>query len=296
MLRPLRYLAVALLLMSSEWGYSNDYFRRPNIRSAPGTFGTMFLTPVGGFVHAFNNDAPGATDKLLTGAFQIGRIFPKDDALMEFSVHWRAVNPIFKVHNESKPLKQPIGKFADWLEATLGATHLTMIGNQKIRYQLAGGFSHIGNKGMKRVHREIHEFTNQPLKFLEYEDQPDGFAYSLDGQLGLIYDESRQYGVGWQSMINLGYYDGPIVKELYLSHHTVAEYSADLAFSLELTLAFNTYSDFYPNVAPLRNEIAFGVQINRIFSPAVKFASPVVQGDPWGQVHLSLLNFNFQLD
>lgn len=282
--------------MTSMPCIANDYFKRPNIHSSPGTFGTMFLTPVGGFIHAFNNDAPGATDKLLTGAIQAGKIFPKDDALMEFSVHWRAINPVFKVHNESKPLKEPIGRFADWLEASLAGTHIKEVAGHKVRYQLAGGFSHIGNKGIRRVHREIHSFTNQPLKFLEYDDQPDGFAYSLDGQLGLIYDESTQFGVGWQSMVNLGYYDGPIVKEAYLSHYTVAEVSKNFAATIELTLAFNTYSDFYPNVVPVRNEFAVGVQIGKVFAPSVKFASPLVRNDPWGQVHLSFLNFNFSLD
>lgn len=290
-----RITALVVLTVSLP-AFGNEYFRRPNIRSSPGTFGTSFLSPEGGFVHPFNNDAAGATDKLLTGAFQAGRIFPKDDFLMEFSVHWRAINPIYKVHNESKPLKKPIGKFADWFEATLGAAHLAEVGNQKLRYQLAGGFSHIGNKGIKKVHREIHRYTKQPLKYLEYDDQPGGFAYSLDAQMGLVFDDFNQYGIGWQNLINLGYYDGPIIKEIYLSHHTIADITANFVVSLEFTLAFNTYSDFYPNVAPLRNEFALGLQIYKNFCPVVKFQSPLVRNDAWGQVHFSPFNFNFEID
>lgn len=257
----------------------------------------MFLTPVGGFVHGFNNDAPGATDKLLTGSIQAGKIFPKNDALMEFSVHWRAINPIYKVHNETKPLKEPIGKFADWLEASLGATHIVDLGNDlKLRYQLAGGFSHIGNKGIRKVHRRIHEFTRQPLKYIDYEDQPDGFAYSIDGQMGLVYEESTQFGIGWHNMINLGYYDGPVLKEVYLSHNTIAEVTDNFVLSLDLTLAFHTFSDFYPDVNPMRHEASLGILINGFFAPSVKFSSPLVKSDSWGQVHLSPFNFNFKLD
>lgn len=285
------------ILIHSENAHSESkYLHRTNVHSAPGTMGTLYLTPPGGFMHLMNNDVAGDTDKLVTGTMQAGyTLNPEAATTYELSLHWRAVTPIFKTNTKGRKLENPIGFFADWIEAIITQAKIidtTSIG--KIRYQLSLGGSHIGNKGMKAVHRSLHKIVGTSLENLSYNNQPEGYHFSFDFQLGKILD--LKIGGNYQeNLFSIGYHDGTLIKELYSTYNGIFEISENTTLSFEFNFINHIDSNLYNDLNPNRHEAVLALNFFSIYSPSIKISSPLINGDKWGQSHISPLNFNFPL-
>lgn len=236
-----------------------------------------------------NNDFQGETDKLVTATTQAGIYWDMDSYGLRLSAHWRAVTPAFKDHVGADTIEHPVGFFADWAEV-IGSYTAPLVGNW--RWQVSPGVGHIGNKGIKDVHKKIHEITGDETENLTYEDQPEGMVFSFDLQFSYELPTKDLGSYQLEQMLSVGYDTGPLMLEYYTQYNNILMVSTETRLAIELAFIYQRNSELWQSIRKFRHEASFSVLLWRYFQPAIKVMSPLLKGDRWGQTYLSPININ----
>jgi hypothetical protein len=238
-----------------------------------------------------NNDFLGETDKLLTGAMQLGLLRRYSDSAYSLQLHWRFLTPVYKRTFGESDLKIPIGRFADWAEMTHGYSR-RFGGNDRLVHSFSLGVGHVGNKGAKGIHTYIHQLTKNPIHQLEYNDQLEGYTPSGGYQLGYELPELNLNRVTTRQQLSIGHHYKNIMWETYGKANIVVPIIDGFRFGAETTLVAQHLSHTYDSPRPLRGEIAGGLLIWHYFQTNVKWVSVYLYDDAYGQVFFEPITFN----
>ncbi len=287
-------VGICLSLLLGSPSLASTVFKAANAPSAIGETGHLFLVEQGLLARPFYNDFYGETDKQLTGGMQLSYLSLWSKSSLESRIHWLAITPSFKERHQSEYLKEPIGRYADWIELQETYSHLFNLGGELLRLQISLGLGHIGNHGMKHLHRDIHKIIGSSLQGLDYTQQPKGLAGSMGLELGLIDNVGEIFGWRKESMFNLGFFHNKFMTELYLNQNHVFIIDPQQRLGIEMRMIRQAESMIYLDSERLawRFEVGAGYRY-AWYRPSIKYVSPFLRGDQVGQTYLDLFAFYF---
>lgn len=268
-------------------------FRRASTQGAIGESSNLFLIPEGFYIHPLYNDVNGGTDKLLTASTKMGLLRTFDNVSVESIAYWRFLTPTFKTEFEADDLPKPVGRYADWAEWKTSMSYLSPSATWPLRFQLSLGYSDIGNKGGREMHREVHRITRNTLENLEYTNQPTGRFWTGGLEVGLA---SRGLA-GGNTIHHLTAATGEtskMMKEVGLRWNGVLILEPEWwEYGVEAKVLRQLSSEVYDSIRPWRYEGSIGVRLFRHLTPTVKYVSSYLKDDPIGQTYFDLLHYNF---
>lgn len=292
-----------LLIIAAWWTVSGtahaDGLVSANTRGSIGDVSNGFVSPDGINLDVMNNDFLGGTDKYMTGAMKLGflhtqrsffALSPEDKSSFELTWNWRALTPTETESVGGRTLPYLEGRFADWMEirGTYAETITTSSGLWKLQFSL--GLGEIGNKGMKTLHRDIHESIGMSTAGLEYTNQPLGLTKSSDAFVGKIFGDPIN-----GALIGLGYSFDPTMREVYLQATYLKTWTKDYAISGEALVARQLKSDIYIGTDTYRFEFGTSIRVGTYYQPGLRYVSNFLAPDSRGQFYAELLRFNVPL-
>jgi len=271
----------------------NFHHCQASTQGAIGEMSNLHLIPDGFYIHPIYNDVNGNTDKLLTASAKFGYLKTIDRFGFESVGYWRFLTPSYQPEFEAVPLEVPEGRFADWGEWKNSASYSYMIGNQQGKTQLTVGYSDVGNKGGREVHRAVHKITRNKLDNLEYTNQPAGRFFTVGFEQGLA---GKSCIIGTRcidTLISLQGETGRFMTEAGIQlHGKQIIYPKWWEQAFEVRLIRQISSEVYENIRPWRYEVSAGVRVFENFTPSVKHISSYLKGDSIGQTYVDILHYN----
>jgi hypothetical protein len=292
-----------LLILVAWWTASGtahaDGLDSANARGSIGDISNGFVSPDGVNLDVMNNDFLGGTDKYMTGAMKFGYLHtqesvfarsPGDKGSFELTWNWRALTPTETESVGGRPLPYLEGRFADWMEirGTYAETIATSTGLWKMQFSL--GLGEIGNKGMKTLHRDIHDGIGMSTSGLEYTNQPRGLTKSADFFVGKIFGDPIN-----GMLLGTGYSFDPTMREIYLQATYLKTWTKDYAVSAEALMARQLKSDIYVGANAYRYEFGTSLRVGKYYQPGLRYVSDFLSPDSRGQFYAELLRFNVPL-
>ena len=266
--------------------------------STQGTIGEMsnlHLIPDGVYFHPIYNDVNGNTDKLLTASAKIGMLKTFGQLGVETVAFWRLLTPSFAPEFEAKPLETPVGRYADWAEWKNTVSYSYGISGIGARSQISLGYSDVGNKGGRELHREFHILTHNRVDHLEYTDQPDGRFFTVAAEQGISGRITAPVGHTIETLVNLQTETSRFMNEvggmINLRQEIYPEFWEQ---ALEIRIVRQIGSEVYTNIKPWRYEVSYGARIFKHFTPSVKHVSSYLLGDNIGQTYVDILHYNWE--
>lgn len=262
-------------------------------RGSVGDIGNHYIAPPGITLDVMNNDFLGGTDKYMTGAMKAGllRFFPDDgrgySSSYEFMMNWRALTPAASGKVGSHKLKKVVGRFADWMESEMAYARTYSIFGRRLKGQLSLGIGHIGAKGMKQLHIAIHKAIGMQISGLEYDRQPEGRTVKYDGSIADV-----QKVLGDEVMVSLGSSHDRATVEAYLQLNVTHRFGENYHLGVEGRVIRQLGSDIYAGLDQVRAEASVAAKIHEYYQPSIKYVSPYVSDDQWGQFYAEILRFN----
>jgi hypothetical protein len=261
-----------------------------------GDINNSYLTSDGLTIDPMNNDFIGGTDKYMTGAMTLGLLKStrplsgnsgSTKGSFELIGSWHAITPTTTSSVGGKALGGVSGRYADWMEVegTYAETYENSLGRWKGQFSLGAG--HIGSKGMKYVHRGIHQAIGMSTTGTDYTDQPAGLTNSYDIFLAYIFGE-------WNhgALIGVGAESDKSMENMYIKFNYLIRFSADISASADVLVARQIRSEIYTAVLPYRFESGLAVSLWRYYQPGVRYVSTYLKSDPVGQIYADLIRIS----
>ena len=170
-----------MFFYSLQEANGSELLEKANTHGIIGEMGSLSLIDDGILISPMTNDFIGQTDKLMTGSSRLSYLTSSDESSLMVTAYWRALTPVFKKKFGQSDLKTPFGRFADWAEIQVSSLTESdyKLAYGRLYYGFTLGLGHIGNKGLRKIHYQIHKVTNNSLLNLEYKNQPKGTTISL---------------------------------------------------------------------------------------------------------------------
>lgn len=251
------------------------------------------------FLHPYYNDAHGGTDKLLTGSIRAGYIFDLESSSLDLIFSWKILTPASRAFIDKEDNENPLGRYADWMEVRSSWAYVftqTQYGTSKIQFSLSG--NHVGSKGAKQVHRWVHKVTgNNIYDNTTYIDQPEGFFFNRGLYLAWMFKPLPLEQLGaWQQQVGLGLESGRFITESFISwNHLWNIRQSWWTIATELRLVRQFSSDVYVKIKKTRYELSLASMLYDYYRPSIKYVSPYLRGDSFGQVYFDFINVQVPL-
>jgi len=293
-----------LLLIGAPWtaptaaraqnaDYNGFEFVMP--QGVVGEIGSLYLKGDSVYVHPATNDYLGDTDKYLTGSANAGLLlgWPDDNHDLKsaaLGIYWRAITPAFRPKDGEPEFEKPVGRFADWLDGQIayGLTRPTWLGGFK--FELGFNYGNISDRGIKYVHRWIHQAVRQPTSHLSYDHQPTGNTYGANTMFAHIVPAIDLFGAKFNWQTAVGAQNSKIMNEYFLQWNTILQFSPAYKWGFERKIIKQATSQFYEHIRHNRYETTFSMLLWQVYQPSVKFISPYLKEDNAGQIYVDLLN------
>jgi len=260
----------------------------PNIVSETGS---LHIAPVGYYLTPFYNDYAGYTDKLLTNSMRAGRIGWIGGVSYDARLAWRYFTPSIKPRFGLEPVTNPVGRFADWLEAQVALARTKELPVGRLRTQVGIGLGHFGSKGARQLHIGFHKLIGETHEELTYDQQPVGLSASLGGDAGWV-APPLSWGAGSVSLMSLvGASASPVMTETYVGAYATVEVGPNIRFGGEAKHFWQHQSRILKGLQPTRLEFALGVTLFEWYRPTVKWVEDYIHQDRYPQVYLDVLSF-----
>ena len=205
--------------------------------------------------------------------------------------YWRAINPIYQKSFAHQDLKNPIGNFADWAEfqtSSLTKTDWHLFGST-LFFGTSIGIGHMGKKGIRNIHAEIHRFTNnRPPP--AYTNQINGMTLSYGNELHFIFNDTYEFFCNWKYKVKQGFFLSKMMDEFYTSANTYCNiYDYKLGFEGRIIKQIN--SNLYHRILPYRYELSTGFFIRDTIKLSLKYVSPFLKQDNVRQIYAGISFF-----
>ncbi len=287
----------------------------PLVPPQPGDVDSAPLAASACIINPYTNDVFGHTDKLVTHTVGVGcggnleRLLGDDDAQPQtgFSsaLMWRMVTPIYKTSRAAKPLDQPVGNFADWIEFQNGVARSFRLGSLDGYAQVSLSLHDISPKGGEEIQNNAHRIFGLKSRY-QWKNQIS--LQTIGGNL----ESGTNWRIGssenWALRSGLGWSDSPLLSEFYaisrLSWIQSGESPSSASPSLKSTVRSATASlmaarpqasKIVPLAHHTRYSLSLTVQYMSHFYSALSIATPYVQADNFRQIAITPLGLVFDL-
>ncbi|MCX6118642.1 MAG: hypothetical protein NT027_13965 [Proteobacteria bacterium] len=273
------------------------YFRASG-QGAIGESSNLFLIPPGVYFHPLHNDVNGNTDKLLTASLKLGHLWVSKSVSIESVAYWRLLTPSFREEFLGAYLKEPAGTYADWGELKTNVAKVLEFSPLDVRIQGSVGYNDIGDKGGKKLHRDIHRLTRNSLENLEYTNQPKGRFFSTGIEVGIAASGySEEFNLRASQVLSATVENSRMMREFGLKYNFVFVNVPEWwEYGGELKIIRQASSEVYSKLMPTRFEAGFGVRVLRYLTPTVKYVSGYFENDPIGQTYFDILHINLPIN
>jgi hypothetical protein len=271
---------------------ANDLSLPPSIPGVPGETGHLFLNKRALLVHPFSNDTGGTTDKLFSFGSYVGVLGSISRLGYESRLHWRMITPSFQDKRDVTPIRSnPIGRYADWLEAQTGLSYTTQSG---IGLALNYGVGRAGGQSARDVQHWWHGVLGvKSNKRLTWDNQLLGRRDSFGGELRVASSPKSDY---IQQIWAAGYQKNLLLEEAYTRSNLVFGKPGGngLTCAVEFVFARPLGGELDSDYAKIRFESGFGCRLFSAITPAVRYVSPYVKGDVYPQIYYDLFNIQHE--
>lgn len=273
-------------------------FRAADKTEAIGETGSLYITPPGIFLNPFYDDYFGGTDKLYTWGAKTGLSLQNGNYGEFLSVSERLINPIYQSQRYSPTHIPPIGRYADWLEVVDAFAYTIPLNSGGLKNQFSLGLSNVCNHGGEELQSWFHTLigSQNSLDVYDYKHAVDGNWVSWSAATAYFTPSVEFMGVLFQEQAELQYSRNLFMEEGSLSFNLIGIISPDYQIALEARYIRQFASYAYDDlILSHRNEMAVGILLFNHYKPTLKYITPYLKGDTYGQLFLDIINFYFPL-
>mgnify|MGYP003574888736 CR=1 FL=1 len=247
--------------------------------------------PLPGIRAQESNDWAGQTDKYITGSGSLAAGYGWEHYAFSLGYKGRYVTPAVKTKNDEPDLDQPIGVYAEWVEARLDQS-VTLYSDKSWGLKLDFGISYndAGDHGFVNIYRDVHKALGNSTSDGKFGDKLyDWFIGTNGGAFIIIPFGDKVNLMSGYSVINTK----PFRDDAWESS-LVVRASDDFAVSLKYMYINQVRSEWYGDLYKKhRSQIILGLRFFKFWTPSAMYVSSFLKGDKHGQLYVSPVSFTY---